>query len=387
MALGHGTSKITDGLVFAYDMANTKKSWIGAPAFNASLQNGQNDISPWFGDGGPTSLGIDPIVKFRGRKVAKFLTGTSGNCYINGAADLSTSTNSTGWTSTIYFKRVDGTPMASVGMYLYITNNTNVNQVVSVTEVEEGWYKAVYTRSGLVSGYPTLAGMYSLGVGIEYYFADWQVENNSFSSSLVFGTRSNTESILDLTSKYTLTANSLNYYSDNTFDFSTGNINIPYSSDFDFSLEQSIVMWIKPGTGASSARRNPYNQAYGGSGTITHETNGVFNYYFGTNGGNSTPYVGRSSTFTVLENELAHIAVTRNQTTNTVRWYKNGQLISTLDAGSYPSTNNGSSPIIIGTGYTTNFIGQIPRVLVYKKELSPSQILEDYQSTKGRYML
>ena len=139
MALGHSPQTVTNGLVFYYDMGNPQKSWKGAPTFNASLQDGQNDVNPWGGDGAPTALGIDPNIRFRGRKVAKFRTGSSGNCYLNGAADLFTGTTSTVWTSTFYLKRVDGTALSSVGMYQYITGNTNVNLAVSVTAVEDGW--------------------------------------------------------------------------------------------------------------------------------------------------------------------------------------------------------------------------------------------------------
>jgi len=34
MALNHSPKIVTDGLVFAYDMANTQKSWKGAPSTN-----------------------------------------------------------------------------------------------------------------------------------------------------------------------------------------------------------------------------------------------------------------------------------------------------------------------------------------------------------------
>ena len=157
-----GNNMITDGLLFHYDMGNASKSWQGAPTTNVSLQNGQNGTNPWLGDGTPTNLGIDPVVTFRGKKVAKFRTGSSGNCYLNGAAKLSTATLSTAWTTTIYLKRVDNIPLVDVGRYLYVSGNANVNLSEAVTPVENGWYKSTYTRSGLVSGYPTLTGLYGL---------------------------------------------------------------------------------------------------------------------------------------------------------------------------------------------------------------------------------
>ena len=159
-----------------------------------------------------------------------------------------------------------------------------------------------------------------------------------------------------------------------------------YSSSIaDFSLAQTICMWIKPATGVAAVRRNPYNQAYGGPGTITHEISYAFTYYYGTNGYNGTPYQGKSSTFTVVPGELAFICVNRDQTANKTKWYKNGIQTNESDAGGYPATANGANPIIIGRGYTTNFAGNIYNCMVYNRALTASEILKNYNATKGRY--
>lgn len=163
---------------------------------------------------------------------------------------------------------------------------------------------------------------------------------------------------------------------------------IPFNaSKMDFSAAQTICMWIRPATGSNSARRNPYNQAYGGSGTLTRETNGFINYFFGTNGGNGDPWFGVYSGFTVAENETAFISVTRNQATNVCNWYKNGVLIVTSSAGGYAATANGNSPILIGTGYTSAFVGNIYVCTVYNRDLTRTEILQNYNATKGRFGL
>lgn len=41
--------------------------------------------------------------------------------------------------------------------------------------------------------------------------------------------------------------------------------------------DQTLLFWVYPEN--RSARRNWYNQAYGGEGTITYETSGALNYY------------------------------------------------------------------------------------------------------------
>jgi hypothetical protein len=157
----------------------------------------------------------------------------------------------------------------------------------------------------------------------------------------------------------------------------------------DFSLAQTICMWIKPATGANSLRRNPYNQAYAGPGTITHELNGAFNYFFGTNGANGPAgtYVGRGSSFTVVAGEVAFISVTRDQATNSVKWFKNGVRVTSETASGYTATNNGTSPIIIGSGYTTGFLGSIYNCAVYNRALTEGEILQNFNALRGRYGL
>lgn len=165
------------------------------------------------------------------------------------------------------------------------------------------------------------------------------------------------------------------------FDGSNDYLQIDYNSTYmNFRYGQTIAMWIKPGSGANNARRNPYDQAYGGSGTITHETNGVLSYYFGTNGGNGSPYVSRNSPFTVGVNESAFVVVTRDQATNTVKWYKNGQLVGTSDANGWSQTGNSSNAIRIGTGYTNYFIGEINHVSTYTRAISEQEVAQLYQS-------
>lgn len=169
-----------------------------------------------------------------------------------------------------------------------------------------------------------------------------------------------------------------------TFNGSNTYARIPHnSSKMDFRYGQTIAMWLKPGSGANNLRRNPYDQAYGGPGTITHESNGTFNYYFGTNGGNGSSYAGRTSSFSVIPGEEAFIVVTRDQATNTVKWYKNGQLLDTLDAGGYSQTANGSNPITIGSGYTGHkFIGEINYVSTHNRALTEAEVQRLYNATK-----
>ena len=171
---------------------------------------------------------------------------------------------------------------------------------------------------------------------------------------------------------------------DGTDDYVSVNHN---AASMDFSLAQTICIWMKPNTGSTNSRRNPYNQAYGGPGTLTHEPNQTINYYFGTNGGNSSPYVGRNSGFTVAPLELAFITFARDQTTDRCKSYKNGNLILDQNAGGYATTANGTSAIWIGGGYAGRFLGNIYNVMVYNIALSSEQVRQNYEALRGRFGL
>ena len=373
-----GNNMITDGLLFHYDMGNTSKSWQGSPTTNVSLQNGQNGTNPWLGDGAPTSLGIDPVVMFRGKKVAKFRTGSSGNCYLNGAAKLSTATLSTAWTTTIYLKRVDNIPLVDVGRYLYVSGNANVNLSEAVTPVENGWYKSTYTRSGLVSGYPTLTGLYGLGASTEYYFAGWQCEPLSFSSPYVDGSRTTSNSIFDVVNNHTITANSLIYSSTGEFSFTSGSF-LTLPSNIGYTTEFSQFAWFK----STGAPTGGFHIIFGDANAeISVSSAGALRIGIQT----PTRYVGDMGSG-LTDGKWHNIGMVYNPTTNNIRGYIDGVFVGSVATnGSNPSTTFTRTIGRFGdsTTYYTN--GLIDNAVIYNIALSDSDVLRNFDSLRHRYM-
>jgi hypothetical protein len=187
-----------------------------------------------------------------------------------------------------------------------------------------------------------------------------------------------------------MTSNSMINYSNfgGAMNFNGSNLGtIPHSSrSMGFSEAQTICMWIRPGSGSTSQRRNMYDQAYGGGGTLTHEPGTSITYFFGTNGGNGDPYVGIDSGFGVNSNELAFITVTRSQSRNICRWYKNGVKFTDTNAGGYSATANGTNPIRIGLGYTGHYyLGDIYSVMVYNKFFTDAEVLQNFNNGRQRF--
>jgi hypothetical protein len=189
--------------------------------------------------------------------------------------------------------------------------------------------------------------------------------------------------IADMMDKNTINASSLTYNSDGTFSFSGSN-SLTISANptsFDFNSQQTIILWMT-NKSTSATRRNPYNQAYAGGGTITHENDAGFNYYYGTGGGDNDPYTSLYSSFNVIQGERAMIALTRN--TSTTSWYKNG-VFSNSHGNPYGTVVTGTNAITIGSGYTTGFVGEIHAVQLYTRALSASEIAQNYFALSERY--
>lgn len=389
MGIAYNTSVVRDGLMLYYDLSNTKKSWKGAPATNASLLNGQDDVSPWSGDGAPTSLGIDQIIKFRGKKVAKFQTGTSGNCYINGSGHLSIATTSTAWTTTIYLKKVDETPISSVGGYLYVTNNTNVNATATLTQVEDGWYKAVYTRSGLTSGYPTLTGLYGLAAGTQYYFAEWQCENNSFSSPYVDGTRSNAQAVLDLTNKNTISITGSPAYSDLNITFPNSNSSyLELSSPELFRMGNqnfTICAWLKQlDNGVNVILEARGDSLIGYLLATNYPAAGQISMNINYNSGQS---VYGSSITSLPFGAPQNIVAVVDRTNSQIRFYLNGSLWNTV-SGLHSNTISPTSGDMYRVGFdkgnsTQNY--ELYSYMHYSRALSSEEVKQNFEAARDRY--
>lgn len=161
---------------------------------------------------------------------------------------------------------------------------------------------------------------------------------------------------------------------------------ISNNSTVQITGDQTLEFWVYPQR--RDRRQNFYNKAYGGEGTITYEVNGSLSYYWGTNGGNGSPYQGFGTSGSPLSdiNKWYHVVLVRDlsSTSRTIKWYINGTLNNSGSA-SYTSATAGNSPILLGDGYTNNFLGKIGLVNIYNIALKEDEVLKNYNSIKYRY--
>ena len=146
-----------------------------------------------------------------------------------------TYTYNTGVSSTVIaasckIKATDGShPNTFIsGGYIYGSAGSAVLGLSSITEEGDGWYRVTWVYSGASMTLNSLTGLYGTAPTSKTFFmTDYQVQALSFSTPFagIAGSRSNSQSIIDLTGNSTITASSLTYASDGTFSFNRSNSN------------------------------------------------------------------------------------------------------------------------------------------------------------------
>ncbi|MFC1643935.1 LamG-like jellyroll fold domain-containing protein, partial [Candidatus Omnitrophota bacterium] len=139
---------------------------------------------------------------------------------------------------------------------------------------------------------------------------------------------------------------------------------------------QTISMWLKPQD--LTSRMSPYSKAIAGEGSITVETDGTVNYYYGDNGWNSESYAQTfTMTSSLTEDQWTHITIVRDLENMELRWYKDGVLIN-KDSALYQEAKASGYSAYIGRGTYSgkNFDGLIDDVAIYNSALSSEDVFE-----------
>ena len=132
----------------------------------------------------------------------------------------------------------------------------------------------------------------------------------------------------------------------------------------------------------TSGRRNPWNQAYGGYGTWTHEQGNDMSQYYGTAGQNASPYYGMSSA-TTNRNVWNMMCAARDA--NGFKWYVNGVLSFAGRYNDYGVLPDTQADILIGNGYAGYWQGDMSMVMAFNRGLTNIEIQQIYQNYRSRY--
>jgi hypothetical protein len=379
---------LTTGLTFAYDMANSR-SFLGQPATNLYGQNlgNVNAIANWDKPTAGTATITDSVATsygtFNGNRIW-LVTVSAGtvNSYSSWRNCLPAGYDATyGTTRRLNFKvcMLKGS-ISSLSSHngggnsgYNAANWTAIDpSTVKDCEQKSGWYQFDADVSG---SYPSgqCVGLAILSGDLQFLVTEMQVTNTSFRVPFTPFSRSNTQSIVDLTGNYLLTPTNLSYASNNTFSF-TGSSYIDLNSS-------NIITGTNPFTVESwytttGATADEIFGNYGSSSTTnTLWISGRYGVYI-----NSSVYFPGAP----IGAGTYHIAVTRDSSGNIVL-YRNGVQ---QNSGVLSASISVTYPFRIGAdvnGAAEPFTGSIHSVRVCNQRLTAAQVTQNFNAQRSRY--
>lgn len=417
MSSHSGPEISNNGLVFLYDMANTQKSWRGAPTTNLHPIGGYLtwptqtlhfwNGNSWVVNGTYTDPGVPgPAGTYLG-EVRKYTSGAlsatwSGNSY---AYVLKTAAMTLGQSY-------------AMSAYTYLSTDCNIDGMNSSIEGA--------SVSALSGGYPTTynmsqkgswqrQGLQGSGSGNVNFIVAYPykngVTNGVFTGSILvggamveFGTfptpytdtsRSNTQALIDAIGNNTLTATSLTYANNNTFSFDGSYSYLQSASNCGITGDVTLSAWIRPNrTGQTGPHSTvictDVNYPYGAK-LMNYKNNSRYGIWLGWAGGGNINYeafVGVN----INDNTDKMLTASWTQSTGIAKIYLNGVLQSTQNTGITSAVALADGKITIGTDYNSigsgtlnKYLGNIYQASIYNRTLTDAEVQQNFNATRSRY--
>jgi hypothetical protein len=384
MSLGHAPSIVRDGLVFYVDASNTQKSFKGKPTTNLQLPN----IIDWSGTAYVTLLPELSPINTPVYAVTDDVTGT----YLARSRSLTVPNDSSTYTYSIYVKKTYGGTSAMLGFNYGIVGGTavqynsrlNSDTGSGATDMGTWWrwpFQAVNNSTGnttLYCDFYPATGLYGGGdnavaVGTATV-SSVMIENGTYMTPFVNGTRSNTQALVDLIGGKVVTANSLTYASNNTFTFNgtTDYCTIASALSGGVTTPFTLSAWAK------STNVTGWQTVIGTGGTLRQIGFSGSNFYYGGNGGGGNAFLNGGA---VSANTWCHLTFTFDGTT--AYGYLNG-VQTTGSIGSNGGTI-GSNYLGSYNGGSELLNGSIGTAMIYNRAITSAENLQNFNATRGRF--
>lgn len=409
MSLAHSSSVVTNGLIFTFDVGNTK-SYKG-PAVqnlaNAISVNGTGTTTGYSSTGsteivdipevGTTTVYVNTI-----QNNYTSYSPNSGNCcpslHAWGGFAVSPSTQYTylilykcdsGYTNSNYMYRYEYTSNGGS----YVTEG-GVHNDANRVHLGGGWYYAWGT-------FTTQATTNWLGYCAAFYYrysnlpdrlsiakvaimpGNWSGLHPKYWPNSA-STRSNTNCLIDIVSGNTITASSLTTASDGSFSFNGSSNGIVFPENSAFNTQSPTVeVWVKTNATTQNGfwfEKGNVNTQY----ALFQESN-LITWRQTTNVSSLTAVTAS------YMNTSQYAQVVGTYTAGDRRLYVNGvQVASDNLSYTIPTNTNGCSIGVYGgyngsRGYYYN--GKIDVVRIYNRALSPNEVRQNFNALRGRYGL
>lgn len=413
MSVISGPNIPTDGLVLYYDMNNIQKSWRGAPTTNLISD-------PFATSGNPSPL------FFSGYETINTRTTNLPDSRMRDVSDTwVVATKTTNTNGRVFFLNIGSLATNTdycFSMYAF-TDNTGTSQIAcisdngAVTPIKSSVSYNVNNRGTIQRincVFTSTTGGQVIGVRVgatdpinsTFYFTGIQVEQGSFPTPIVNGTRSNTQALRDFFGNSTITLDSLTYTSSGSFTFNgTSNflsISKPITSAF---TEVTVELVFKSNDAGNSG--NAYliwDHSSGNPMWLGKSQGNQWYWFWNYNGGRGKS--AQISSTSYQANTWIHIAVRAylsnsiriSETNNFAELIVNGSNYSTVHRNDNDLALNYPSGVIYlarkGTaagngelgGTVSNFSNlEIPYVKIYNKVLSRNQIQQNFNAVRSKF--
>ncbi|CAB4157744.1 Concanavalin A-like lectin/glucanases superfamily [uncultured Caudovirales phage] len=395
MSIEAGPNEVTSGLIFCIDTTNTKKSWIGAPITNQFLaptptQNG--DVTFAVNGTGTfkriTGGTFDGYSITQNDVVYRYDLGVTG-CHYHGNVAAVPSGVYVTWTFDYYISP----DAANYPTTNYLANVEGPGSMaITSPNSNKGIWQSIRSTSALTTSsgnsnlllYPGACSSSYLASSGYILYKNPQVTFTSYSPTVgipfVNGTRSSSQSLLDMVSKNTITANNIVYAADGTFSFngSSSNYTIANNTIFD-TQTPTVEAWIKPSTLTQNGfifEKGAVNTQY----SLFIEGSSIVWRQASTAGGYTNL---TTSTSAMTVNQWNHVVGTFESGSRKI--YVNGvQVASDTQVQTLPVNASGETIGMYNSGgYYYN--GSIGVVRVYNRVLTATEVSQNFQGLRTRY--
>lgn len=396
MGIFHSPKIVTNNLAFAYDMSNTGKSWKGKPTTNLTNVglSGMSGITLSF-------LGVEDGWK----KYSMSGTFTGGTYpYIMFVSSVNF-TGGVAYSSACYIKTNAMNKFNYFGIGMNYVNQpmNRGGDNVGILQPDGSYYcgriNFIYTNTTTQTGYimsnPINNTTFNASTDF-VWIKEGQIEQGTFATPFAgdAGTRSNTQSLVDITNNYTINASNLTFNSDGSF-----KLNSSKPDYVDLGSDQvikttggwTVESWVKFDTvpGGYDNVNSPGN--FIGSDTIAYNS-----WYWSVLSNklalwNISPGIWRYGSTTIQPNIWYQTVLVSDPSGTSYQMYLNG-VPEGGDHTTY-SWNPAYSGLRVrymgrgNAGNTRRLNGFLPVTKIYTRALSADEIKQNYNALKGRYGL
>jgi hypothetical protein len=363
------------GLVFAYDLANIKRSYLGEPTVNLV-------ISP-DGNANVITSDIPPQTNVIG-----FAQYSSGY-FVNPRNTTNTAATGKTFTYSVWMRSRSATSSTYL-MYVYTGTGPDGGWwYFGDGPLTQDWNKYSYSRSDM-TGTISQVTVYRYNQLGTIDIAAPQIEEKTHPTQFTAGTRSVTQGLKDLTGRSTIDLTNVSFDANAQITFDGTDDHILTSENITLNGSQTfeVITTISGGPQSPAGIISNHDYANTSNFGLNHISSNRIGISIGYTD-NTREYDSKYTTYAATIGTPFHLVMTFDQPSNTVKLYVNGALDSTFVLTKTVKFTN--RPIVLGRwDYQYNyyyFNGKVPVAKVYNRALPASEIQQNFNAIKGRYGL